>query len=77
MHNVIHVIHYKNKWVLKKEGEDKSLILLGIKSFNHSEVAFYYATLIATKIIVHNENGTVKFSVLTNMLLKKLQDDQD
>lgn len=75
MNNTIHIIYSKNKWVLKREGEDKTLAVLGIKTFKHSEVAFYYATLIATRIIVHQDNGMVKFSVLTSMLTYNLRQD--
>lgn len=76
MQNTVHVIHSKNRWVLKREGKNKTLTLLGLKTFKFSEIAFYYATLIATTIIVHEIDGTVKFLVLTSMLTRNFEPDE-
>lgn len=57
--NHIHIIHSRNKWGVYKRDSHKSL-----KNFKHRDLAFHYAaTKFTSKIVVHNTDGEVDFTI--------------
>lgn len=50
----VHIIHWKNKWRVKKRGKLKASI-----SLKDRDLAISYGCAISDFVVVHNKDGTV------------------